>query len=200
MEIRFSGSLLSWLNYLIWDLSIRRNSDVMLKDSRIAVLRTLLNIVTSLIFFHNLISDACICDRTLSVITQDSWPYVRMGSNIDLNAKIFVFFDSSRFKILQSFYHSTFFAGLNIQFFVLLFYHSWMRPQDTWISPLSSMILRQLAKKHWTRFLKKCSISVLEVLIFIPPILQTYNKAFNPCWWPDLEEGSKLNHLRKATD
>ena len=45
-----------------------------LRDFRISELRTLLNSVTPSIFRKNLISDACTCDRSPSVIIQDSWP------------------------------------------------------------------------------------------------------------------------------
>ena len=42
----------------------------LLKDSQIAVLESLSNLITPLIFGKNLISDSCICDCTLSLITQ----------------------------------------------------------------------------------------------------------------------------------
>ena len=51
---------------------IFRSGESMLRDSQIAVLQNLSNIVCPLIFRKNLISDACICDHFLSVMTQDS--------------------------------------------------------------------------------------------------------------------------------
>jgi len=49
----------------------------MFRDFRIAELRTLLNNVTPSIFRKNLLSDACTCDRILSVITQGVMTMVR---------------------------------------------------------------------------------------------------------------------------
>ena len=67
------GILLTWPSHLNQDLSIRRSNGSMLRDFRISELRTLLNSVTSSTLGKNLISDPCICDHTLSVITQDSY-------------------------------------------------------------------------------------------------------------------------------
>ena len=50
---------------------MQRSSDSMLRDFQIALLQSLLNIATPLIFCKNLISDTCIWDRTLSVIIQN---------------------------------------------------------------------------------------------------------------------------------
>ena len=50
--------------------------------------RTLLNSVTPSIFRKNLISDACTCDRILSVITQNSRAWVRMGTKTALKIEI----------------------------------------------------------------------------------------------------------------
>ena len=44
----------------------------MFRDFRISELRTLLNCVTPSILCENLNSEACTCDYTLSIITQDS--------------------------------------------------------------------------------------------------------------------------------
>ena len=54
-------------------------------------------------------------------------------------------------------------------------------------------------KEHWTEFLKRCTISVFEVLILIPAMSHAAAKPFNACWTPD-SEASKTKYLRKATD
>jgi len=56
---------------IIWDLSIRRSSGSIFRDFWISELRTLLKNVTPSILRKNLISEACTCDRILSVLTQD---------------------------------------------------------------------------------------------------------------------------------
>ena len=67
----------------------------MLKGSQIAVLQSPPIIVTPLIFRKNLISD------TFLVITQYLRPWVRIGTNIDLNTESFAFLDSSYFKVTE---------------------------------------------------------------------------------------------------
>ena len=49
------------------------------RDFRISRDVHFVNYVTALIFWRNLISDACTCDRTLSVITKFSWPNGNAG-------------------------------------------------------------------------------------------------------------------------
>ena len=73
----------------------------MFRDFQISELRTLLNSVTSSILRENFILDACTCDRTLSVIIQDSWPYVRMGTKTALKIESFAFFDNSCFMTTE---------------------------------------------------------------------------------------------------
>ena len=46
-------------------------------------------------------------------------------------------------------------------------------------------------REHWTRFLKRCSTLVLEVLIFIPAMSHAAAMPFNACWKPD----SKLKSI-----
>ena len=70
----FWGILLTWPNHLSSDLLIRRSNGSMSRDFWISELHTLLSSVTLSILRKKLISDACTCDRTLSVITQDAWP------------------------------------------------------------------------------------------------------------------------------
>ena len=72
----------------------------MLRDFRISELRILLNSVTHSILRKNLISDACTCDRILSVIIQ-AWPYVRMGTKTALKIDSLAFFDNSRFMTTE---------------------------------------------------------------------------------------------------
>ena len=73
----------------------------MLRDFWTSELRTLLNSVTPSIFRKNLISDACTCDRTLLVITQDSWPELIKGTKTALKIESFAFFDNSRYMITK---------------------------------------------------------------------------------------------------
>ena len=122
----------------------------MSRDSRIAVLQSFSNIATPLIFRKNLIWDACICDRILSVITQHSWPYVRMETNIDSNTEwsCFAFFDSSRFQTTEwCKAHITELALPDRTFnSSSCLHYSWIRPKILVNSPPDLMIHRQLAK------------------------------------------------------
>ena len=49
-------------------------------------------------------------------------------------------------------------------------------------------------REHWTGLLKRCSTSVLKLLIFIPAMSHAAVKPFNARKKP-----AKVNHLRKAT-
>ena len=70
----FWGILFTWLNDLSEDLSIWRSNGSMPRNFWISELHTFFNSVTPLSLCKNLISNACTCDRNLSVITQDSLP------------------------------------------------------------------------------------------------------------------------------
>ena len=69
----------TWPNQRSWDLSIRRSGSTFraFRNSQLRILQPLR--VTPRTPCKNPISAACTCDGTLSVITQDSWPY-RWGS------------------------------------------------------------------------------------------------------------------------
>ena len=84
-------TLFTWPDHLSWDLSIRRSSRSIFRVFRISVLRTLLNNVTSSILCGNVISDACTCDRILLLITQDSWPQIKMRTKTVLKIESFTF-------------------------------------------------------------------------------------------------------------
>ena len=115
------------------------------------------------------------------------------GTNIDLNTKNFAFPDSFRFKTtkcckarlaaialpdrtsnssssLPSFVNSTP-SYLNFSTYF----------NDT----------PPTCRKDWTGFLKRCSTSVLEILIFIPAMSHAAANSFNTCWRSDTEEASK---------
>ena len=54
-------------------------------------------------------------------------------------------------------------------------------------------------REHWTRYLERCSTSVLEVLIFIPAMSHTAAKPSNAYWRPDSEEASKTKSFAKSS-
>ena len=64
---------------------------------RISQLRTLSWSVTLWTLGKNPISAICTWDSILSVITQDSWLYVKIGTKNDLKTDNFAVFESSRF-------------------------------------------------------------------------------------------------------
>ena len=115
---------LLWPNHLSWDLSILRSSVV--KNFWISKHVHLVNDVTPLILRINLILDACTCDRTLSIITQDSYhiklQYVRMGTKTVLKIENFAIFQQFSFHsnwVVQSSHCCHCLSNSNIQFFVL---------------------------------------------------------------------------------
>ena len=155
--------------------------------------RSLANIVTRFIFRKNVISDAFTFYCTISVMTQDSSPSLRIGTNIDLNTESFAFLNSSRFKTTEL-------CKARISAFVL--------PDriSNFVSCLPSLVKVTQAyltftcndtpptcRKYWTGFLERWSTSVLEVLMFIPVIALAAAQPFNACWRPDPEESSKTN-------
>ena len=73
----------------------------MLRDFRISELRTLLNRVTPSIHRKNLVSNACTCDRTLSVITPRFMFVGENGTKTALKIESFAFFDNSRFMTTE---------------------------------------------------------------------------------------------------
>jgi len=86
----------TWLNQRSWDLSIRRSGSAF-RARRISQLRILSRCVTPWALHDNPISAACIWDNTLSVVTQDSWPWMRIGAKTDLKIVSFVVFGMSCF-------------------------------------------------------------------------------------------------------
>ena len=98
-------SLLAWSSHLNWHLSIRWSNGSMLRNFWISELRTLFNSATPLILCKQLISDACTCDCTFLIITQDSWLglYVKMGTKTVLKIGSFSFFELCITKCFSTF-------------------------------------------------------------------------------------------------
>ena len=108
------GILRTWSKLLSWDLSSWKSNGWILKGFLISELRSLLNSVTPSILRKNLISDVGICDHSLSVVTQTSWPYVRMGTETISKIVSFAFL-----TILVSWQPDSAKLPLPHQFFVL---------------------------------------------------------------------------------
>ena len=164
----------------------------MLKDFRISELRTLLNNVTPSIFRKNLILHACTCDRTLSVITQDSWSEVINGTKTALKIESFAFFDNSRFMTTEKCNARITALALPIR----------VSSSSSCLPSLVNATPRYLSfstcfsdapftcNTHWSGFFERWSTSVLAVLIFIPAVLHASAKLFNARWRPDSVEES----------
>ena len=54
-------------------------------------------------------------------------------------------------------------------------------------------------REHWTGFLKRCRISVLKALIFIPAVSLAAAKLFHACWRPDSRETRKTKSSAKSS-
>ena len=163
-------------------------SDSMLRDTRIAVSRTLSNIATNLIFRKNQISDACICDRILSVIKQNHDH--RMGMNIDLNTKSFSFLDSYQFRTIKCCKACITVLTLSDR----TSNSSSCLPSLVNATPRYSYVstcfngTSLTYRENLTKFLEGWCTSVLEVLIFIPAMSHAAAKTFNACWKSYSEE------------
>ena len=87
------GIWLAWRpNHLSGDLSVHKSNGSMLRNFRISELQTLQNNSTSSILRRYLVSNACTCNRTLSVITQNSKNKWELGQKFFENWKICPFF------------------------------------------------------------------------------------------------------------
>ena len=79
--INFLSNIMNtWPNQCSWDLSIRSRSDSTFKALRVSQLRSLSWSVTALIVWKNPIYGAFNSNSIPSVITQNSWPQVRIGT------------------------------------------------------------------------------------------------------------------------
>ena len=124
----------------------------MLRNFQISKLRSLLNSKTPSIFRKNLISDACVCDRTLSVITQKIHHFMTISESWDQNcfahSKLCLFrqFSCHSNRIVQSSHYCTKFAYSGIQFFVLTFVTNECNPKV-----LKLLCLLQCRSVHFRR-------------------------------------------------
>ena len=85
----FPGTFwVTWPNQDNWDLSTRRSGSTF-KALRFSQLCTLSQSFTPWTFRKNAIFAACIWNSTLSDISQDSWPYCRLGSVVKMKVNKF---------------------------------------------------------------------------------------------------------------
>ena len=162
-----------------------------MRDSHCPIL--FLNSVTPSIIRKNVISDACTYGRTLLVITQDLWPWMRMGIKTVLKNKRFAFFDNSRFMTAKPCKAPITALALPIR----------ASSSSSCLPSLVNATPRYLnfsicfsvgsftCKEHWSRFLERWSTSVLAALIFIPTVSRASAKLFNAPWRPDFVKESR---------
>ena len=118
----------------------------MLRDFRISELCTLLNSVTPLIRRKKLISDASTWDRYLSVIIQDSWPLVRMGTKTVLKIECKACITALALPIRVSSFSSCFPSLVNATPRYLNFFTCFS------VAPFT-------CNTHWSEFLERWSTS-----------------------------------------
>ena len=193
------GILFTWPNNLSWEFSIRRSNCSMLRDFRISELSTLSGSVTPSILRKILISDACTCDRILSVITQDSWPHVRMGTKTVSKIGSFALWQFSLHgnRIAQS---SHYCCSLPTRVSSSLScFPSLVNATPRYLNFSTCFIAAPFTcNRHWSGFLEIWRTSVLAVLIFIPAVLHASAKLFNAHWRPDSVEESRTKSSTKS--